>query len=563
MFLPDEQLKKILFDSKMIDQQTWDDALADARRLEVPVEDVLKERDVIAGHILYELVSKAINLPYVNLKTHDIPPKVLDLFDYRTASTLRAIPFEYEKGKPIKVACVDPLDKKVIRAIKSKLKKKIEVYLTGKDGFSFAARHYQKDVANKIKKAVQKIASKKGKNAALLGKLLAEYVYYTHPSDIHIEHLVDGGVIKYRVDGFLYDEFFVPTKALNDLIRLMIESAHITTNGMTLSADGRLAAQVFDELIAFRISIVPSYYGQTVVLRVINESSQKMSLRDHGFQEVAVELVKKEIKKPYGLILVSGPTGSGKSSTLYGLVKMLNTQGVSIASIEDPVEYSIRHVNQTQVDVEHGYTFAQGLRHLLRQDPNIIMVGEVRDNETASITAEAALTGHIVLSTIHANSAVGTITRLRNMEVKPYLIAPTLNLAISQRLIKRICPYCRESYEVMKSLLDSLESDTHVYASLKKLRAAGFLTTPNDTDIRFFRGKGCLKCSGTGYRGRVGLFEILNVDDDIQRMILEEKDEVAIQKEAESKGMLTLFEDGLLKVITGDTTIEEVMRVIN
>lgn len=563
MFLPDEQLKAILLKNKMIDAPTWDDALADARRLEVPVEDILKERDVIAGHILYELVSKAINIPYVNLKTRDIPSKALDLFDYRTASTLRAIPFEYEKGKPVKIACIDPLNKKTITLIKRALKKKVEVYLTGKEGFAFAARHYQKDVADKIKKAVQKLASKKGKNAVVIGKLLAEYVYYTHPSDIHLEHLSNGGVIKFRVDGFLHDEFFIPTRALDDLISLMASNAHITTSGTTLSADGRLAAQVFDELIAFRISIVPSYYGKTAVLRVINESSQKMSLRDHGFQEPAVELIKKEIKKPYGLILVSGPTGSGKSSTLYGLVKMLNTQGVSIASIEDPIEYSIRHANQTQVDVEHGYTFAQGLRHLLRQDPNIIMVGEIRDNETASITAEAALTGHIVLSTIHANTAVGTITRLRNMEVKPYLIAPTLNLAISQRLIKRICPYCRESYEVMKSLLDSMDADTHIHASLEKLRARGFLAIDDVTDLRFYRGKGCLKCAGTGYRGRVGLFEILNVDDDIARMVLEEKDEATIQKEAERKGMLTLFEDGLLKVVSGDTTIEEVMRVIN
>ncbi|MDP2656657.1 MAG: GspE/PulE family protein [bacterium] len=562
MFLPDEQLKKILLSSKMIDQATWDDAYANALRLNVPVEDILKERDIIAGHILYELVAKAIKMPYINLKTHDIPPRVMDLLDYRTASVLHAVPFEAQKGKPVKVACLDPLNKRTLKLIKSKLKRPLEIFLTGKEGFAFATRHYQKNVAEKIKKEVQRLATSKGKNTERISTLLVEYLYYTHPSDIHLEHLDDGGVIKFRIDGFLYDEFFVPDKVLDELIRLLCVNAHISHDAKN-SADGRLAAHVFGEFIAFRVSLVPAYHGRTLVLRVINESSQKMSLRDHGLEETSIELVKKEIKKPYGLILVSGPTGSGKSSTLYSLVKMLNLQGVSIATIEDPIEYSIRHVNQTQVDLESGYTFVQGLRHLLRQDPNVIMVGEIRDNETAGITAEAALTGHIVLSTIHANTAVGTITRLRNMEVKPYLIGPTLNLAISQRLVKRICPYCREGYEVMKSLLDSMDGDTHVYTSFEKLRTVGLLSTNDYSALRFYRGKGCLKCAGSGYRGRVGLYEILKVDDEIQKMILEEKDEQTIQKEAEKKGMLTLFEDGLIKVISGETTIEEVMRVIN
>ena len=379
---------------------------------------------------------------------------------------------------------------------------------------------------------------------------------------MHIEHVRDGGVVKLRVDGFLRDEFALPRPMIDSIIaRIKLESG-LSTDAHHQTRDGRFSHGVFDEIISFRISVMPTYYGEKICARVLNESHQKTSLSDLGFMDGSIRTVKKEIKKPYGMILVTGPTGSGKASTLYTLLKSLNVEGVSIATIEDPVEYSIMHVNQAQVDAENGFTFASGLRALLRQDPNVVMVGEIRDGETAGITIQSALTGHIVLSTLHSNTAVGAITRLKNMDIRSYLLAPTVNIVINQRLVKGLCPSCRESYPVDKKIIAGLEKDTHITRSLEKLKKFDLLSYKTYDDIRFFLGLGCAKCHGKGMLWRVGVFEILTVDDEVRDLILKDKPESVIQKAAEAKGMLTLFEDGLLKVLNGATTIGEVMRVI-
>jgi len=569
MFISNERLKKILIDAKMIDEATWKDVVQNANRLSCPVEDILKERDIIGGHLFYELVEKGIGIPYVNLKKIDIAKEVLDRFSPELVSTYKAIPFEYDaRKKKLKVAFQDPADTKAIGTLEKKCGCKIDVHFTGKESYRFASRHYHKSISERIKKIIQaaaKRASKKTLDAfgcKIFGHII-EYIYYSQPSDVHIEHLRDSGIIKLRIDGYLRDEIAVPSEIATSIVDLIKKESSLTTDARHQTADGRFAWNVFGELLAFRVSILPTYYGEKACLRVLDESRQKASLRELGFSDANISLVQKEIKKPYGLVLVAGPTGSGKTSTLYALLKLLNVEGVSIATIEDPVEYSIRHINQTQVDAENGFTFARGLREILRQDPNVIMVGEIRDNETAGIVIQSALTGHIVISTLHSNTAVESITRLRNMDIRPYLLSPTVNLVVSQRLVKRICPYCRVSYALDKAFLDSIDKDTGIRRSLDKLKKLGLLSFTTYDDVRFFRGNGCGKCNGTGMSGRIGIFEIFVVDEEIRSMILEDAPALEIQKRGEEKGLLTLFEDGLTKVIEGETSIGEIMRTMS
>lgn len=574
MFISNEKLKKILTKAGIIDEKTWDDALKNAQRLTMPIEDVLKERDIIAGHYLYELVSQAIGLPYVNLKRIDVEESALSVFDNEIVGRYKAIPYSVDRKKRIlKVAFLDPTNAKNIKALERKVRMKIIPAFMGQNSFKFASRYYQKNVADSIKKLIEKLTRntlKKTKQqtshmmASLFEKIL-EYVYYTQPSDIHIEHLEKNGSIKFRIDGFLHDEFFLPLSFLEGIGHMIKQQANIKTDSLHQARDGRFSTILFDEILSFRVSTLPTYYGEKICLRVLDESRQKTSLRDLGFREENIDVIKQETKKPYGLILVTGPTGSGKSSTLYTILKSLNVEGISIATIEDPIEYSIKHINQTQVNLETGFTFVQGLRAILRQDPNVIMVGEIRDNETSAIAIQSALTGHIVLSTLHSNTAAGAVTRLRNMDARSYLLSSTVSLIISQRLVKGVCPYCRESYPLNTSLLETMSKDAglDMEALFQKLKSRGQLSFETIDDIRFYRGKGCMRCKGQGMIGRIGVFEILQVDDEIKRMILAEKSESQIQKTAIEKGMFTFFEDGLLKVFQGETTIEEIMRILN
>ncbi len=563
MFIPNAQLKKILIEASLITEDIWNDALKNATRLDMPIEDILREWDIVKGHILYETVAVAIGLPYVNLKLRHIDESVLKLFNGNAVSTFKAIPFaKNAKGTALKVAFIDPLQKDRIHKLEKLTRHTIEPYFTGITSYKTVSKYYQKDVATAIKRLIQKASvGKKSVQTEKLLNSLIDYIYYSQPSDVHLEPQNECGIAKFRIDGFLRDEFQLAKPLFKELVSTIKKLASIKTDEHIKTADSSFSKVIFGETIIFRVSVLPTYYGEKIVLRVRNESTQKVSLHDLGFRLDDISLVKKEMKRSYGLVLVSGPTGSGKSSTLYTLLKSLNVEGVSIETIEDPVEYSIKHINQVQVRADHGLTFASGLRAILRQDPNIIMVGEIRDEETASITIQSALTGHVVLSTIHSNSAVGALTRLRNMGVRSYLLAPTINQIISQQLIKQICPSCKESYKPAKEFLDSIDNDVRLYRSIAKLKKRGLINGDNPGEIRLYRGRGCDKCLGTGLTGRIGIFEILTFDDDLKKLIQQEKGESAIQKVAEEKGMLTLFEDGLLKVLAGDTTIEELMRI--
>ena len=561
MQIPEKKLQDFLIKAGVIDQETWDDVSRNAHRLGNSIEDMLKEKDIISGSLLYQIVAKGLGVKYVDLHTKNVSDSALQTLTGDTVSKFHVIPFELnKKSKTLKLAFVSPWTTKDLTALKKKSGYKVEPFFTDIDSFRHVSNYYKKEVAKKIKSNID--SKKKSANAKALFDLLIKYVYYTRPSDIHIEMFKDEGWIKLRIDGFLMDKFEFPLKATKEIVNLIKQYSNVKNKPINQDNDGRFEKTIFGEELAFRISILPTFHGEKICMRVLDKSKQKLSLRDLGFRDKDLDLIKTEFQKPYGLILVNGPTGAGKSTTLYAFLKFLNEEGVSIATIEDPVEYPIRHVNQSQVNLEKNYTFAKGLEKLMRQDPDIVVIGEIRDKETANTTVQAALTGHIILSTIHSNTAIGTVTRLKDMGIESYLLAPTMNMAVSQRLVKKTCTYCRESYVPEKDYLNKINKDTKLYRSLTKLKVQGLLSNDDPSRIRLYKSKGCEKCGFKGYKGRVGVFEILKIDDQITEMILNDRSEADIQRRAEANGMLTLFEDGLLKAMNGLTSIEEILNVI-
>jgi type II secretory ATPase GspE/PulE/Tfp pilus assembly ATPase PilB-like protein len=330
-----------------------------------------------------------------------------------------------------------------------------------------------------------------------------------------------------------------------------------------LPQDGRFKIQTPEYKVAFRVSIIPTYDGEKIVLRLLNEKAQILSLEQLGLQKDSLIRVRQALKKPHGMILVTGPTGSGKTTTLYTLLNLLNTPQVNISTIEDPIEYRIANINQSQVNPKIGFTFAKGLRAFLRQDPNIIMVGEIRDDETATIAVHAAMTGHLVLSTLHTNDAVTTLPRLLEMGVPAYLVASTTNLIIAQRLVRKICTGCIQSYNLDKLMIKSLEEQLNTLDLLTTLEKQGAIMSAKQKleSLLFYKGRGCKQCNNQGYRGRIGIYETLLIDQEISQLIIKNVDKKEIYAQARKRGMLTLLEDGFIKAKNGITTIEEILRV--
>ncbi|MEK9194710.1 MAG: GspE/PulE family protein [Patescibacteria group bacterium] len=378
--------------------------------------------------------------------------------------------------------------------------------------------------------------------------LTVEYGYFLRASDIHIEPAEDKVLVRLRIDGILKDAFTFGKDLQSEVISRIKVLSGLKTDIHQIPQDGRFKARI--ESIGFvdiRVSIAPTYYGENGVLRILAEAAQVFNLGDLGFTKDQLRLVDEALKKPYGMILANGPTGSGKTTTLYTMIKKLNTRDVSIITIEDPIEYSIGGITQMQANVQAGLVFANGLRSILRQDPNVIMVGEIRDSETANIAVNAALTGHLMLSTLHTNDAATTFPRLIDMGVPPFLVASTVNVAIAQRLVRVVCSSCRKARTL----------------SIAELKNLASLAKELLVDKVYTVGPGCDNCDGTGYKSRVGIHEVLEVDDDIRSLIVGRADASQIRIQAIKGGMKTMIEDGLIKAHSGVTTIEEIIRIIH
>src|SRR3989338_8449895 len=410
-----------------------------------------------------------------------------------------------------------------------------------------------------LKKRIDKVKAELARGAELsiidLFDQLIEKAYASRASDIHIDPLVRSVRIRFRVDGVLTEAYSFPKEINNEIISRIKILSRLRTDEHQATQDGRFRYVLLEEndkankFIDFRVSIVPTYHGENAVLRLLSDKNEQSTLENLGFNESDIKKIEAAMKKTNGMILSTGPTGSGKTTTMYTLIKMLNSPDVSIVTIEDPIEYAVDDIEQIQVNARYGLTFANGLRSILRQDPNIIMVGEIRDAETANIAVNTALTGHLLLSTLHTNDAATTLPRLLDMGIEEYLVASTVSIAIGQRLVRKICDSCKEKIKKTEPMKKALEN-----TPLGKLMK---------NNHEFYKGKGCQKCNMSGYSGRLCINEVLVADEVIREAILRKASASEIKNLAISRGMTTMLEDGFHKVKTGDTTIEEILRVVH
>ena len=564
-----DELKKILFEAKIVKEEDWKEAKDNAHRRRRGVEEVLIERGFLNPRYLYELISDKLKVPFINLRKRKLDHEVLNIINEKTARQAKAIPFALEKGK-LKVAFVNPQDKTQLSLIKKASKKKVEVFMTSYKNFLFASRLYQKDIQEELNQILNdKILKVDGKPTEVeipiikIIDAILESALFEQASDIHIEALPDAVVIRFRVDGDLHDVVELPSSTHDALIARIKILSNLRIDEHRVPQDGRFSFKIEDEEESVRVSVLPAFYGEKIVMRMMTDDAQNLSLEDLGFLENNQEVMMRQIKKPFGMILVVGPTGSGKTTTLYSVLNILNTEEVNISTIEDPIEYGVHRVNQTQINPKAGYDFANGLRALPRQDPDIIMIGEIRDNDTAQISVRAGLTGHLVLSTLHTNNASGAPPRLADMGVEPFLVASTLNLVIAQRLVRRICLNCIESFKLTKDQLKSLNQEFDLEEMFNRFKELKLIESDIDSfsKLTFYKGKGCSRCNGSGYHKRIAVLELLENNKEIGDCIIQNCTSVEIDSVAKKNGMITIFEDGMQKVLLGMTTIEEVLRI--
>lgn len=542
-----------------------------AKKSKHPITKLLVEKDFISEDNLARLMSEILDVPYIDISLPKIPKDCLELIPEKLARESKVIAFEKDKNK-VKVAMVDPTNLETIGLVRKTTGKQVEPYITSERKLKRAIVLYKKGIEEEFQKIIDenvKKAKKTGvelERAALelpiikIADTIIDYAVAEEASDIHIEPQEEEVLIRFRIDGILHDVLYLPKYIHPSLVARIKVLTSLKIDEHRKPQDGRFKRSSDSQDISIRTSIMPTFYGEKIVMRLLFEEAKGFSLSELGLWGYSLKAVTKAIKKPFGMILATGPTGSGKTTTLYTVLNTLNSGEVNICTIEDPIEYSIRGVNQTQVNNKVGLNFATGLRSLVRQDPDIIMVGEIRDVETADIAVHSALTGHLVLSTLHTNDAAGTIPRIVDMKVEPFLAASTINIIIAQRLIRKICPNCIESYNLNKKTIKSISEHIDLEKEMDKLKKEGIIKEEIE-NIRFYRGKGCGQCRDTGYKGRLGIYEVLEISEEIRGLIMNMKDAETIKKQAIKEGMVTMFQDGLRKTIMGKTTIEEILRV--
>ncbi|PIR96096.1 MAG: hypothetical protein COT92_02945 [Candidatus Doudnabacteria bacterium CG10_big_fil_rev_8_21_14_0_10_42_18] len=547
-------------------------------------EDFLVEKKVVTEPRLLEVKSDILSVPVVDLTDKEIPQDVLNLVPEPIAHRHKVISFA-KTSKELSLAMVDPEDIQTREFIQKKTGLEIKTFLIGKTSLDHGLSKYHSSLEKELKHLVSPEAKpltiKTEKDSGGMGMedelkkmaeeipvirvvdTLLEYAVFEKASDIHIEPQENSVTVRYRIDGVLHDVMTLPKVIQAAIVARIKVLTNLKIDEHRLPQDGRFKIDKDGYKFSLRVSTIPIFDGEKVVIRLLDESAKAMSLEDLGFEKSSLEIIQRNIKKPHGMLLVTGPTGSGKSTTLYTVLSMLNTKSVNISTIEDPVEYRVLGANQMQVNPKIGLTFAIGLRALLRQDPNIIMIGEIRDKETAEEAVHAAMTGHIVFSTLHTNNAAAALPRLLDIGVEPYLIASTVNAVLAQRLVRTICKDCKAELEVDEAAITSLGKQFSLDQLLPVLVREKVVTAKVKSlkEVKFYHGKGCDKCSHTGYKGRMGIHEILEVTPEVALMIMERKSTQLIQDQAVKESMVLMWQDGFLKAAKGITTIEEIVRV--
>lgn len=526
-----------------------------ARNSNSPLEEILIEGKIVGDEELGQILAKHYKVPFVNLSKVTIPDDLLNLLPERVIRKQKVLVFASDTNS-LKLAMVDPSKQEVITMLSQKTGKKVEAHLATMRDMQSALRIYQSDLQKIIDNLLAEDIGRTPE-AALADPPMARMVdamidtaYQSRASDIHIEPQEEHSVIRYRIDGALQEVARIHKK-LHDRVTTRIKVlSNLRTDEHLAAQDGKMRIKLDEENLDIRVSILPISDGEKTVLRLLSSRSRQYTLTDLGMNESDLAKLTRAFTRSYGAIVCTGPTGSGKTTTIYSILKIINTREKNITTIEDPVEYKIKGANQIQVNPKTNLTFAAGLRSILRQDPNVIFVGEIRDGETAGIAINAALTGHLVFSTLHTNDAATAIPRLIDMKVEPFLVASTVSVIVAQRLVRKICSSCKTEIEL------SLDDLTKHFPEATIVKQWG-----KKSKYTAFKGKGCKMCRLSGYQGRVGLYEVLEVTSPIRKLIAQKADADSLVTAAIKEGMQTILADGFAKVLAGSTTIEEVLRV--
>ncbi len=563
-----------LIDKGVLDEKKQAELEYDIKKTGKTVEEIILEKGIALEDAVFKAKSEILKIPLKKISPEDIPLETLALIPEEPTATYKMIPLA-RRGDIMEIGMVYPESvpaQDALRFLSRQGKFRYEVFLISITDFSKLLKQHRtlKSEAGRVlaelektKKGTEEFLEEKpeiigaiGEEAPIIKMVFAilRHALESNASDIHIEPDRDKLKIRFRIDGILYPSLFLPLSVHPSIVTRIKILTNLKIDENRIPQDGRFSTKIGDKDIDFRVATFPTLNGEKVEIRVLDPNEGLKPYDALGLMGKNFEIIKEAIKKPYGMILATGPTGSGKTTTLYALLRILNNESVNIVTIEDPIEYSIAGVNQSQIKPEIGYTFAQGLRQILRQDPNIIMVGEIRDEETANLVTHAALTGHIVLSTLHTNSAIGVIPRLIDMGVRSFLIPYALRAAISQRLVRTLCPYCK------KKVVPTEKIKEYILERIKSISLAVKKEIKIEKTFHIFEPKGCEKCNFKGYIGRIGLFEVLPMSDELSEVILKNPTESAILKIAQKQGMLTMEQEGILKILSGETTIEEVTR---
>lgn len=583
MQIEPQQLKAFLLDAGLVSELQFKKTQDIAEKTNQKIGDVLISEKLITQNNLIKLEAYILGIPFINLEKEKVAPEILKIIPEPIALSHNIVAFKKENSN-LEVAMLDPEDLSTIEFIKKTSNLKILPRLTTPAGIKHILLQYQKtleaefgdiikqkagtiktikdDSLNKnigqgkeLKKTAQELPIIK------IVQTLIKHAILQRASDIHIEPTEKEVIVRYRIDGILRDAMTLPKKVAQGIVARIKVLSNLKLDEHRLPQDGRFKVETQDYRYSIRVSILPVYDGEKIVIRLLSETNKGLTLEELGLRGQALEEVEANIKKPVGMILITGPTGSGKTTTLYSILEILNTPEINISTIEDPIEYRMPRTNQTQVMPKIGLTFAKGLRSLVRQDPDVIMIGEIRDEETASLAINSALTGHLVLSTLHTTNASGVIPRLIDMKAESFLISSTLNIVIAQRLVRKLCSE-KEKYILTNAELKNLEKYCDLSKILKILKQEK-IVKPNQSfkNIHFYKPKPSKICAEE-YKGRIGIYEILPITETIKELIIKQTSSDIIQKQAEKQGMITMLEDGFIKAAQGLTSIEEILRVI-
>ncbi|MDD5687008.1 MAG: ATPase, T2SS/T4P/T4SS family [Elusimicrobia bacterium] len=573
------KLGQILISREKITQEQLQEVLIIQRKTKERIGKILVDLGYINEEDLLSAFAELKGVEFVRLSNlPEIPRELLDLIPFDYAFKKSVVPLSISNDKTTIYVATGTLNEVVLDDLKhiagnkkivakltleSDIKKFFDTHfsksfqevLTGMSSRQTEIKNIEEEVnadVEIVKEEEMRVSGEEQAPAIRIVNEVLKRAVDIRASDIHIEPYGEGVYLRYRIDGVLHEQPSLPKKLQNSIISRIKIMAKLDIAERRLPQDGRIKIKLGEKEIDLRISILPTVFGGKAVIRILDPGSLCVDLSKLGIEPTALELYQRKIKTPHGIILVTGPTGSGKTTTLYSTLTTLNSRDVNIITVEDPVEYILKGINQMQAFPEIGLTFANSLRSFLRQDPDIIMVGEIRDTETAEIAINAALTGHLVFSTLHTNDAVGTITRLINMGIEPFLISTTLILSLAQRLVRRLCPDCRQPYEYPMEKLAKLGVDAPMLANVKRTAHS----------VTLYTNKGCDNCMRTGYKGRVGCYEILDVKEDIKELILQRSSAREIKDAAlKNNDMITIRKDALTKLLAGTTTLDEVLRI--